>query len=200
MPVIAFVTDTVASDHYGGTLSFDLKSSVTWAQGPLLIIGSATFEEGPERDPTICFTGGAAPGTSYTTYNFVLDPSQALADDCTTPATPQQIVAILSDFKDVTIDGEDNLTPGMVTSLDNVTYGQTVVFKSGYTIAAGKLLYVNSATRAVTADGVSSPWLIDAQTTSWWELQPGPNTIRISGSTYTAGQTLLRVQFREARI
>lgn len=54
--------------------------------------------------------------------------------------------------------------------------------------------------KVVLLNGASRPDLIDSQQTTWFDLAPGVNSLRLRGSGMASGQTLLAAQFRDARI
>jgi hypothetical protein len=107
-----------ATDNYGGTLSFKLKSSAGWNSGVVASIFSTTAQDG------ICFQGDPV-GTSFATYSFTLDTSDALDGTCNAPASEAEIVEILSTFDGVFIAGEesDDTNNGFTTTLDDVSLG-----------------------------------------------------------------------------
>jgi hypothetical protein len=107
-----------ATDNYGGTFEFDMKSTEDWSGGVTAVI-VADDAEGPED--VLCFVDDAAPGAGFATHTFNLDTSDALNGSCTTPATSSQIVGVMSQLGQVVILADDIVAFGEVTYLDNVS-------------------------------------------------------------------------------
>jgi hypothetical protein len=93
-----------------------------------------------------------------------------------------------------TIDG-----PATAFSITNDTTGESIVFQ-GIALVAGDVLTVDVAARTVVLNGTDRPDLVDAANTTWWELLPGDNSVRLHGSGFADGVTTLAVQYRDARI
>jgi hypothetical protein len=66
-------------------------------------------------------------------------------------------------------------------------------------LGASDWLYIDSAQKTVLLNGVPRPDLLDASTSTWWELRPGTNAIRVSGDGITAA-TIYALLFFDARI
>lgn len=78
-------------------------------------------------------------------------------------------------------------------TLENVTTGQTVAFTGS--VAAGETLVISSLDRSVLLNGTASrySWLVIGS--SWWQLAPGDNTVRLAG---TSGSGSVSFTFRSA--
>ncbi len=66
--------------------------------------------------------------------------------------------------------------------------GKAVKFTSGLVVAAGDYLTVDSATRTAVVNGLagSSRYsFLDFAATNWFELKPGPNTVRLTSLAYS---------------
>ena len=73
----------------------------------------------------------------------------------------------------------------------NNTTGETIAIT--YTLAAGEILTVDThpARRSVLLGGTSSRWgSVDNANTSWWELLPGANDVRLLSLSFSAGAEL----------
>lgn len=66
-------------------------------------------------------------------------------------------------------------------TLENVTTGQTIAFTG--TVASGETLVISSLDRSVMLNGTASrySWLVVGS--SWWQLAPGNNTVRLAGTS-----------------
>jgi hypothetical protein len=95
-----------------------------------------------------------------------------------------------------TIDG-----PGSITSIDNDTTGERIVF-DGLELVAGDFVSIAVATRTVILLGTTErPDLIDAAKTVWFELPPGETLLRLRvAAGAQSGLTGLEVAHRDARI
>lgn len=89
--------------------------------------------------------------------------------------------------------------PATTFSIVNETTGEEIVFQ-GFALAATDTLVIDVDAREVILDGTSRPDLIDASLTTWWELVPGDNQIRLHGSGFADAVTTLAVSYRDARI
>ena len=109
----------------------------------------------------------------------------------------------------LTVDNEGNIdTPpvfvitGPVTNpiLDNDTTGESIYTQS-CGLSSSDYLTIDVANRTVTLNGSTSrPDLLDASLTTWFNLVPGVNQLRLRGSSMSTGATQLAVSFRSARI
>jgi hypothetical protein len=107
-----------ATNHFGGTFSYDLKTDPGWGEVSFAILGNSDLTQ------SICFAGDSAPvAGGFTTYSFTINPTDALNSGCNLPATVEEINAVLLDLDLIAIDAEEfaNPSPGTVTSLDNVS-------------------------------------------------------------------------------
>lgn len=68
-------------------------------------------------------------------------------------------------------------------TLENVTTGQTIAFT--ISIAAGETLVVSSLDRSVLLNGTASRYSSLVVGSSWWQLTPGANTVRLAGTSGT---------------
>lgn len=64
--------------------------------------------------------------------------------------------------------------------LDNVTTGKSIEFVC--VLGSSDVIEVDVAARSVTLNGASRPDLLTPQATTWWELAPGTNEIRLRGT------------------
>jgi hypothetical protein len=79
--------------------------------------------------------------------------------------------------------------PITAPKLIHAATGRQVAFKSGFTIASGDYLTVDSTSRTALLNGdpgASRYGQLDFAATSdgWFQLAPGPNLVRLSGSAY----------------
>jgi len=90
--------------------------------------------------------------------------------------------------------------PAVNPGIRHETSGAAIL-TSGLELLAGETLTIDVGARSVQLlDSTERLDLIDAAGTSWFELQPGDNVLRLSGSGFTSGQTELAVSWRDARI
>lgn len=91
--------------------------------------------------------------------------------------------------------------PATPTAIDNETTGESIYF-TGLALSAGDAVVVDVARRQVRlgAAGTVRQDLVDASLTKWLELAPGPNSLRLRGGGFVAGQTQLAVSYRDARV
>lgn len=82
--------------------------------------------------------------------------------------------------------------------LDNVTTGESI--KLVYSLGESDTVEVDVAARSVTLNGASRPDLLTPQATTWWELHPGTNQLRLRGTGMALGKTELACAYRDARI
>lgn len=78
-------------------------------------------------------------------------------------------------------------------TLENVTTGEAIAFTG--TVASGETLVVSSLDRSVLLNGTASrySWLVVGS--SWWNLAPGSNTVRLAG---TSGSGSVSFTYRSA--
>jgi hypothetical protein len=77
--------------------------------------------------------------------------------------------------------------PSLVRTHDNGT--AAVAFQSGWSIAAGDYLQVDSETRTVLLNGSTGAprySFVDFSQTEWWRLLPGVNDVRLAAESYTS--------------
>lgn len=107
----------------------------------------------------------------------------------------------------VTVENQGNFkSPPVITiegpvtdpALDNETTGETITLDTA--IILGDDLVIDVARRRTTLNGALRPDLIVPSLTTWWELVPGGNQIRLRGSAMVGGTTHLSIEFRDARI
>lgn len=107
----------------------------------------------------------------------------------------------------VTVENQGNFkSPPAITiegpvtdpAIDNETTGETITLD--VTIIAGDELMIDVERRRTTLNGALRPDLIVPGSTTWWELIPGGNQIRLRGSAMVGGTTHLSIEFRDARI
>ena len=84
--------------------------------------------------------------------------------------------------------------------IDNDTTGQSI-HTTGLDLAAGSTVVLDTGARTLRLGGTTlRPDLIDSQLTTWFELAPGTNQLRMRGSGMSATETELAVAYRSARI
>jgi Siphovirus-type tail component, C-terminal domain len=89
------------------------------------------------------------------------------------------------------------LGPVVNPIIENLTTGQSLRFVVN--MGGADTLAILSVAHTIFLNGVSRLDLLDASSSTWWELQPGLNVIRVSGSGMTAA-TAFGVVFFDARI
>jgi hypothetical protein len=82
--------------------------------------------------------------------------------------------------------------------VDNDTVNASLALN--VTLGSSDVLVVDVANRRITLNGASRPDLFVAQTSTWWELLPGENQVRLRGSGMAAAVTDLSVAYRDARL
>lgn len=104
--------------NFGGTLSMDIKSSPAWAneEGAVALVGSANGEE-----PLCMYEEGVLPGLTYQHLEYTLDGAHTYLADCTTHATDAQVSEVLSTLLGFFVAGEDGVSTGETTTIDNVS-------------------------------------------------------------------------------
>jgi tail protein len=70
-------------------------------------------------------------------------------------------------------------------TLENVTAGKAFHMNDSYLLGAGETLVVDFDARTVLLDGTASRYGDVDSTSQWWELQPGPNSIRLAAHSGT---------------
>jgi hypothetical protein len=108
-----------ATDNYGGTFQFDLKSTTTWTSPVLAQIGKAGTVGDP--DDFLCFQTAGPVNTNYQTFQFTLDTTDARDCQSGDPASEGHVVFVMQDVGSVVISGDDAATSGETTHLDNVS-------------------------------------------------------------------------------
>lgn len=83
--------------------------------------------------------------------------------------------------------------------IDNDTTGESWA-TTGLQLLAGDVAVVDMQARTFKVNGTSRLQYIDVPNTTWWELAPGTNSLRLRGSGMVALQTELAFSFRSARI
>lgn len=85
--------------------------------------------------------------------------------------------------------------------IDNEMTGESITTKS-LSLSAGEVMEIDVGARVarLLPGGTSRPDLIDSSLTTWFELAPGTNSIRMRGTGMSSGSTLLAVAHRAARI
>jgi hypothetical protein len=71
----------------------------------------------------------------------------------------------------------------------NVTTGETLSFI--YTLAAGEHLDVDSSARTITVGGANRYSALNFAASTWWELAPGQNDIRLTATSFSSGASLV---------
>lgn len=90
---------------------------------------------------------------------------------------------------------------GPVTNpiIDNDSTGESIYTQS-CGLTSSDSLTIDVANKTVVLNGTNRPDLIDASLTTWFNLQPGTNQLRLRGTGMSTGSTLLAVTFRSARL
>lgn len=83
--------------------------------------------------------------------------------------------------------------------LDNDTTSQSF-YTSGLTLAAGEYAVADMGARTFSIQGTVRMDFVDAALSSWFDLQPGVNDIRLRGTGTASAQTSLSASFYNARI
>lgn len=83
-------------------------------------------------------------------------------------------------------------------ALDNDTTGRSIYFTAN--LGSADVLVVDVDKRSVKLNGAERKDLYDSAQSTWWELAPGDNAVRLRGSGMATGVTDLTVQFHDARI
>jgi hypothetical protein len=104
------------SANYGGTLSFEIKSSKTWSEEDAFnLLGT-----GNEEEP-LCAYVGVTPGTGYQTADVTLTPGNFFGGvECSEEATEAEVAEVLATLQLVVIGGDDEPASGETTTIDNV--------------------------------------------------------------------------------
>lgn len=94
------------------------------------------------------------------------------------------------------------IVTGPVTNpiIDNDTSGLSI-FTRDCGLGVGDTLTLDVRARTVVLNGTTlRPDLVDVSRTTWWDVRPGVNRLRMRGSGMASGQTELAVGFRSARV
>lgn len=84
--------------------------------------------------------------------------------------------------------------------IDNDSTGESI-YTTGLDLDTGDTVVIDVAARQVLLGGTTNrPDLIDSSTTTWFDLQPGSNQLRLRGTGMSATETELAVSFNPARI
>jgi hypothetical protein len=135
-------------------------------------------------DPTASSTGGGAPLPVVFPIVF------------TTSTVTELVLVNSGNFKTpplFTIKG-----PIINPILDNDTTSEHITLQAN--LGSQDTVVVDVAARSVLLNGASRPDLLTASATTWWDMIPGQNALRLRGTGMTPGVTLLTVQYRDARI
>lgn len=153
------------------------------------------FAEDPRRYGTTVRIGSYDPTTANTGSG--VDFALAFALTFAGEATTNLAVTNAGNFSTppvFTITG-----PATNPIIDNETTGESIV-TTGLALLAGETCVIDVANKALTLGGASRPDLIDASGTTWFDLVPGENLLRLRGPNMLAGSTELAVSFYDARI
>jgi len=69
-----------------------------------------------------------------------------------------------------------------------------------YNLGTSDIVTVNTLDRSVLLNGYSRPDLLDVQNTTWFDLAPGQNNLRLRGNAMVTAKTLLTATYQDARI
>lgn len=176
------------------TVAQVVDQQITTDQGPVINWAASLFAGDPriysatvrsgDYDPSASLAGGG--------INFPLTFPLTFT---TTTATQLELV-----------NGGQFATPPVLTIqgpvgnpiVDNDTLGQSIYIN--FTLGSSDQVVVDVAKRTVTLNGASRVDLFDASKSSWWEMPPGTNRIRLRGSGTVTNQTHLSVAYRDASI
>jgi hypothetical protein len=88
-------------------------------------------------------------------------------------------------------------SPGILTIFGPITNPRIINGSTGeqlaltYTLAEGDSLAVDVGSRTVTLNGSTNRYsALDFPNSIWWELVPGPNAVRLEGSSFTSAASL----------
>jgi hypothetical protein len=115
-----------ASNNYGGTFSFDLKSNVNGDTGPIVDFYAGEKPSGatPDFSRTVCiYFNGTPSTTNYQTYTTTLNEAHlgTAGSLCADPASPAQVADVLSNFGGVLLNVDDSYAMGETETIDNVS-------------------------------------------------------------------------------
>lgn len=137
------------------------------------------------------------------------DPMVSGAGGLVFPLTFPLVFAAPGGAGSMSLDNKGNVsTPptivvtGPVTNpiVDNDTLGLSIRTRN-CGLAAGDTLTLDAREHTVVLNGTTlRPDLVDVARTTWWDLRPGVNQVRLRGTGMVAAQTELSVAFRAARI
>lgn len=82
--------------------------------------------------------------------------------------------------------------------VDNDTTGESVAVN--YVLGSSDLVVIDVANRSITLNGASRIDLFVPSGSSWWEMRPGENRIRLRGGSLASGVSALTVSYRDANI
>lgn len=82
--------------------------------------------------------------------------------------------------------------------VDNDTLAKSIYLL--YSLGSSDTIQIDVAARMIKLNGAERQDLLNAQDTEWWELAAGTNRLRLRGTGMATDQTLLTVQYRDARI
>jgi hypothetical protein len=148
---------------------------------------------------------------SDTLSSGVYDPTTTGGSSLTFPVTFP--VSFGGDDSSATLDvvNEGNIdTPAVFTItgpvvnpvIVNETTGERIT-TTGLDLSEGEEVIIDAAARSVNLAvgiGAARPDLIDSSRTDWFELAPGTNQLRMTGTGMSSGATSLAVEYRSARI
>jgi hypothetical protein len=85
--------------------------------------------------------------------------------------------------------------------VDNDTTGESIVLNGlgGVNLGAADVIVVDVAARLVYLNGAVRRDLVTVAGTTWFDLQPGQNALRLRGAGMAAGVTQLQAAWRDAR-
>lgn len=167
--------------------------AVVRPSAPVIAWGVSLFAEDPRM------YGTTLRGGSY-------DPSAAIAGGGVSfPLTfPLQFSTTTSSHLEVVNSGNTDSPPiltvhGPVVNpvIDNDTIGESI--RLTYALGSGDEIRVDVGERSVQLNGAERKDLFDARLSSWWELAPGTNRLRLRGSGMASDVTELTVLYRNAR-
>ena len=88
-------------------------------------------------------------------------------------------------------------TPPILTVYGPITNPKFISGNTGeqlaltYTLAAGQNIAVDVAERTIVLNGTENRYsALDFPNSTWWELQPGANSVRLEGSSFTSAASL----------
>lgn len=171
-----------------------VDDGISWEEPRLIRWGVSLFAADPriygatlrsgEYDPSASLSGGGLtlPLTFPLTFSSTTASNLELVNSGNMPTPPI-----------ITVRG-----PVVNPIVDNDTLAKSIFLL--YSLGSSDTIQVDVSARTIKLNGAERLDLLDAQNTEWWELAAGTNRLRLRGAGMATDQTLLTVQYRDARI